>query len=182
MPDAIALAIISESLALRTSHAHASAADVLDLVMQGAAVRRLLSTLATTCCHRRRLRCWWPRRHGDHTTAAEWETFTGPKADASLRATLQLQYALNVCLSSSSATASRSARCQPLSRSVAAHMARCIERHWDAMRIERGAQLERGGGVGRDLPCSEASSLAFTAAKPWSSSACTASGRRIAPT
>ena len=29
-------------------------------------------------------------------SAAEWEAFTGPKADASLRATLQLQYALNV--------------------------------------------------------------------------------------
>jgi len=29
-------------------------------------------------------------------TAAEWEAFTGPAADAGLRATLQLQYALNV--------------------------------------------------------------------------------------
>ena len=35
MPDTIAQAIVNESLALRVSHPHASAADVLDLVMQG---------------------------------------------------------------------------------------------------------------------------------------------------
>jgi len=33
---------------------------------------------------------------GDHMSSAEWEAFTGPKADANLRAALQLQFALNV--------------------------------------------------------------------------------------
>ena len=33
---------------------------------------------------------------GDHMSPAEWEAFTGPNADANLRSTLQLQFALNV--------------------------------------------------------------------------------------
>ena len=33
---------------------------------------------------------------GDRMSTAECEAFTGPNADATLRATLQLQYALNV--------------------------------------------------------------------------------------
>jgi len=94
MPDPIAMAIVSESLALRASHGHASASDVLDLVMQGRQYRlvdfgdHMLPPAPSALLVAEAM--------GDHMTAAEWEAFTGPKADASLRATLQLQYALNV--------------------------------------------------------------------------------------
>lgn len=94
MSDPIAQAIVNESLALRASHAHAPAADVLDLVMQGRQYRlidfgeHLLPPAAFALLVAEAV--------GDHMSATEWETFTGPKADASLRATLQLQYALNV--------------------------------------------------------------------------------------
>ena len=94
MPDAIALAIISESLALRASHAHASAADVLDLVMQGRQYR--LVDFGEHMLPPAPFALLVAEAVGDHMTPDEWAAFTGPKADASLRATLQLQYALNV--------------------------------------------------------------------------------------
>ena len=94
MPDPIAKAIIDESLALRKSHPHAPAADVLDLVMLGRQYRlvdfgdHMLPPLPFALLVAEAM--------GDHMSATEWEALTGPKADASLRATLQLQYALNV--------------------------------------------------------------------------------------
>ena len=94
MPDAIALAIINESLALRASHAHASATDVLDLVMQGRQHR--LVDFGDHMLPPSPFALLVAEAVGDHMSAAEWEAYTGPKADASLRATLQLQYALNV--------------------------------------------------------------------------------------
>jgi hypothetical protein len=94
MPDAIALSIITESLALRASHAHASATDVLDLVMQGRQYR--LVDFGDHMLPPAPFALLVAEAVGDHMSAAEWEAFTGPKADASLRATLQLQYALNV--------------------------------------------------------------------------------------
>ena len=94
MPDAIALSIISESLALRASHAHASATDVLDLVMQGRQYR--LVDFGDHMLPPSPFALLVAEAVGDHMSSAEWEAFTGPKADASLRATLQLQYALNV--------------------------------------------------------------------------------------
>ncbi|HET7526873.1 MAG TPA: hypothetical protein VFK10_13110 [Burkholderiaceae bacterium] len=94
MPDTIALAIVSESLALRVSHPHASAADVLDLVMQGRQYRLL--DFGEHMLPPSAFALLVAEAMGDHMSPAEWETFTGPNADASLRATLQLQYALNV--------------------------------------------------------------------------------------
>jgi len=40
MADPIGMAIVNEALALRESHAHAPAADILDLVMQGRQIGR----------------------------------------------------------------------------------------------------------------------------------------------
>ncbi|HEX6017068.1 MAG TPA: hypothetical protein VFZ28_03110 [Burkholderiaceae bacterium] len=94
MPDPLALAIVNESLALRRSHAHASAADVLDLVMQGRQGRLL--DFGDQMLPPAPFALLVAEAMGDHMSADEWEAFTGPKADASLRATLQLQYALNV--------------------------------------------------------------------------------------
>ena len=94
MPDTIALAIVSESLALRVSHPHASAADVLDLVMQGRQYRLL--DFGEHMLPPSAFALLVAEAMGDHMSPAEWATFTGPNADASLRATLQLQYALNV--------------------------------------------------------------------------------------
>ena len=94
MPDEIALAIISESLALRASHAQAPAADVLDLVMQGRQHRLL--DFGDQMLPPAPFALLVAEAVGDHMSADEWLAFTGPKADASLRATLQLQYALNV--------------------------------------------------------------------------------------
>ncbi|HEU5294961.1 MAG TPA: hypothetical protein VFU71_09235 [Burkholderiaceae bacterium] len=94
MSDPVALAIIDESLALRTSHPHASAADVLDLVMQGRQYR--LVDFGEHMLPPAPFALLVAEAMGDHMSAAEWQAFTGPKADASLRATLQLQYALNV--------------------------------------------------------------------------------------
>ena len=76
------------------SHAHASASDVLDLVMQGRQYR--LVDFGEHMLPPAPFALLVAEAMGDHMSAAEWETFTGPKADASLRATLQLQYALNV--------------------------------------------------------------------------------------
>ena len=94
MPDPVALAIINESLSLRTSHPRASAGDVLDLVMQGRQYR--LVDFGDHMLPPAPFALLVAEAMGDHMSAAEWETFTGPNADASLRATLQLQYALNV--------------------------------------------------------------------------------------
>jgi len=94
MPDTIAQAIVGESLALRVSHPHASAADVLDLVMQGRQYR--LVDFGEHMLPPAAFALLVAEAMGDHMTPAEWEAFTGPNADASLRATLQLQYALNV--------------------------------------------------------------------------------------
>jgi hypothetical protein len=94
MADPIALAIVSEALALRTSHAHAPAADVLDLVMQGRQYR--LVDFGDHMLPPAPFALLVAEAMGDHMSADEWAAFTGPKADAHLRATLQLQYALNV--------------------------------------------------------------------------------------
>ena len=94
MEDPIAQAIVSEALALRASHAHAPAADVLDLVMRGRQYR--LVDFGDHQLPPAPFALLVAEALGDHMSAAEWEAFTGPKADASLRATLQLQFALNV--------------------------------------------------------------------------------------
>jgi len=94
MADLIGQAIVSEALALRASHAHAPAADVLDLVMQGRRYR--LVDFGDHMLPPAPFALLVAEAVGDHMSADEWEAFTGPKADASLRATLQLQFALNV--------------------------------------------------------------------------------------
>lgn len=94
MPDPLALAIVNESQALRRSHARASAADVLDLVMQGRHER--LIDFGDHMLPPAPFALLVAEALGDPMSAAEWAAFTGPKADAHLRATLQLQYALNV--------------------------------------------------------------------------------------
>jgi hypothetical protein len=94
MPDPIALAIVDESLALRTSHAHASAADVLDLVMLGRQFR--LIDFGEHMLPPAPFALLVAEAVGDAMTPAEWEAFTGPQVDANLRSTLQLQFALNV--------------------------------------------------------------------------------------
>jgi hypothetical protein len=94
MHDPIALAIVSESLALRASHPHAPASDVLDLVMRGR--KDCLVDFGDHMLPPAPFALLVVEAMGDHMSAAEWEAFTGPNADASLRATLQLQYALNV--------------------------------------------------------------------------------------
>ena len=94
MSDPIALAIVNEALALRTSHGHASAQDVLDLVMQGRQNRLL--DFGEQMLPPAPFALLVAEAMGDHMSPAEWEAFTGPKADANLRSTLQLQFALNV--------------------------------------------------------------------------------------
>jgi len=94
MSDPTALAIVAEALALRESHRHASALDVLDLVMQGRQDRLL--DFGEHMLPPAAFALLVAEAVGDHMSPAEWEAFTGPKADASLRSTLQLQYALNV--------------------------------------------------------------------------------------
>ena len=94
MPDPIALAIVDESLALRASHGHASPADVLDLVMQGRQFRLL--DFGEHMLPPAPFALLVAEAVGDTMSPAEWEAFTGPKADANLRSTLQLQFALNV--------------------------------------------------------------------------------------
>jgi hypothetical protein len=94
MPDPIARAIVDECLALRASHGHASAADVLDLVMQGRQHRLL--DFGEHMLPPAPFALLVAEAMGDHMSAAEWEAFTGPNADANLRSTLQLQFALNV--------------------------------------------------------------------------------------
>jgi hypothetical protein len=94
MSDPIALAIVNEALALRTSHGHASAQAVLDLVMQGRQNRLL--DFGEQMLPPAPFALLVAEAMGDHMSPAEWEAFTGPKADANLRSTLQLQFALNV--------------------------------------------------------------------------------------
>jgi|SRR5512138_2802271 hypothetical protein len=94
MPDSIAQAIVSESLALRVSHGHASAADVLDLVMQGRQFR--LIDFGEHMLPPSPFALLVAEAVGDAMSPAEWEAFTGPNADANLRSALQLQFALNV--------------------------------------------------------------------------------------
>jgi hypothetical protein len=94
MADPLALAIVSESLALRMSHAHAPASDVLDLVMQGRQYR--LVDFGEHMLPPAPFALLVAEAVGDHMTPDEWAAFTGPKADANLRSTLQLQFALNV--------------------------------------------------------------------------------------
>lgn len=94
MSDPVALAIVNESLALRASHGHASSADVLDLVMQGRQFRLL--DFGEHMLPPAPFALLVAEAVGDAMSAAEWEAFTGPNADANLRATLQLQFALNV--------------------------------------------------------------------------------------
>jgi hypothetical protein len=94
MSDPIAAAIVSESLALRASHDHASPADVLDLVMQGRQFRLL--DFGEHMLPPAPFALLVAEAVGDAMSADEWEAFTGPKADANLRSTLQLQFALNV--------------------------------------------------------------------------------------
>ena len=94
MPDPTAQAIVDEALALRASHGHAPAPDVLDLVMRGRQHRLL--DFGEHMLPPSPFALLVAEAVGDHMSPAEWEAFTGPKADASLRSTLQLQYALNV--------------------------------------------------------------------------------------
>jgi hypothetical protein len=94
MSDPIALAIVNEALALRISHGHASAQDVLDLVMQGRQNRLL--DFGEQMLPPAPFALLVAEAMGDHMSPAAWEAFTGPKADANLRSTLQLQFALNV--------------------------------------------------------------------------------------
>ena len=94
MSDPIALAIVNESLALHASHGHASPADVLDLVMRGRQFR--LIDFGEHMLPPAPFALLVAEAVGDTMSAAEWEAFTGPHADANLRSTLQLQFALNV--------------------------------------------------------------------------------------
>jgi hypothetical protein len=94
MPDPTAQAIVSEALGLRASHADAPAADVLDLVMLGRQYR--LIDFGEHLVPPAPFALLVAEAVGDRMSCAEWEAFTGPNADARLRATLRLQYALNV--------------------------------------------------------------------------------------
>lgn len=94
MSDPIALAIVNEALALRASHGHAPAADVFDLVMRGRQFR--LIDFGEHMLPPSSFALLVAEAVGDAMSAAEWEAFTGPNADANLRSTLQLQFALNV--------------------------------------------------------------------------------------
>lgn len=94
MPDTVATAIVAEALALRASHAHAPALDVLDLVMRGRHER--LIDFDDDMVPPAPFALLVAEAMGDVMSAADWLAATGPKADPHLRATLQLQYALNV--------------------------------------------------------------------------------------
>jgi hypothetical protein len=94
MADRIGQAIVSEALALRASHARAPATDVLDLVMQGRQYR--LVDFGDHMLPPAPFALLVVEAVGDRLSPDEWQVFTGPNADASLRAALQLQYALNV--------------------------------------------------------------------------------------
>jgi hypothetical protein len=94
VPDPVAVAIISEALALRVSHSHVPAIEVLDLVMQGR--RHRLIDFDDNMIPPAAFALLVAEAMGGGLSAAEWEALTGPKADTIVRATLQLQYALNV--------------------------------------------------------------------------------------
>lgn len=94
MSDAVAAAIVAEALALRASHPHAPPLDVLDLVMRGR--RDRLIDFDDHMVPPAPFALLVAEAMGDVMSAAEWLAATGPKADPHLRATLQLQYALNV--------------------------------------------------------------------------------------
>lgn len=94
MQDPIAQAIVDECLALRGTHAHAPARDVLDLVMQGRQGR--LVDFGEQMLPPAPFALLVADALDDLMSSADWAACTGPKADASLRSALRLQFALNV--------------------------------------------------------------------------------------
>lgn len=87
-------AIISECLALRVSHPHAPAADVLDLAMKGREVwlEDLLDRMQPPC----EFALFVAEAVDDCMTAAEWRALTGPDADPPVRDALRQLYAESV--------------------------------------------------------------------------------------
>ncbi|MFO1216831.1 MAG: hypothetical protein U1E89_00450 [Burkholderiaceae bacterium] len=94
MPDPVATAIVHEALALRVSHAHAPALDVLDLVMRGRHGRLL--DFGTHMVPPDAFAILVAEAMADPIPPADWAAFTGPDADPRLRAAMRLQFALNV--------------------------------------------------------------------------------------
>lgn len=89
MPDR-ALAIVNEALALRASHPHAPAADVLDLAMQGHEV--WLEDLLVHMVPPSPFALLVAEAVGDLSPACEWRALTGPNADEKVREAMRQSY------------------------------------------------------------------------------------------
>ena len=82
--------IIEEALALRRSHPHAPAADVLDLVIRGRDI--WLEDLLDHIEPPSPFALLVAEAIGDCMSAAEWRAFTGPNADERVREAMLLEY------------------------------------------------------------------------------------------
>lgn len=94
MQDALATAIVRESLALSVSHPHAPPLDVLDLVMRGR--QGCLLDFGLHMVPPDPFAILVAQAMGDPMPPEDWESFTGPEADPRLRAAMRLQFALNL--------------------------------------------------------------------------------------
>jgi hypothetical protein len=90
MSHPTALAIINEALALRASHPHAPAADVLDLVMKDRAP--WLVDLFDHMVPPSPFALLVAEAVGDLSPAEEWRALTGPAADGRVRDAMQRMY------------------------------------------------------------------------------------------
>lgn len=91
MPSTVANNIIGEALALRASHPHAPAGDVLDLVLRGHKdlwLEDLLDHIVPPAPFALLV----AEAVRDCMSSAEWQAFTGPKADERLRAVMLQEY------------------------------------------------------------------------------------------
>lgn len=94
MSDPLVATIINEALALRRSHPHAPAADVLDLVMEGR--QPWLEDFFDHMMPPDPFALLVAEAVGDFSPPAEWRALTGPNADEKVRAFMQQEYANSV--------------------------------------------------------------------------------------
>jgi hypothetical protein len=90
MPDPTAAVLVDEALALRNSHPHAPAVEVLDLVIKGRGV--WLEDLFPHMVPPSPFALLVAEAMEDCMTAGEWQAFTGPNADERLRDEMRRQY------------------------------------------------------------------------------------------
>lgn len=89
-----ARSIVDEALALRESHPHAPAVDVLDLAMQGHTV--WLEDFSEHMVPPSPFALLVAEAMGDCMSLADWSVYTGPGADEKVRDAMRQQYATSV--------------------------------------------------------------------------------------